>query len=132
MKMTTIPENQPARFCWVDLAAADARAAVDFYRGLFGWQAKSQRANGGEFLRFSANGEAVASLYQLNRRQIEAGVPPHWTAYVAVADIDDTASRAGTLGGRVVVKPFAVDGMARISLIADPDGALIGLWELAE
>ncbi|HKJ51137.1 MAG TPA: VOC family protein [Gammaproteobacteria bacterium] len=122
-------DHQPGRFCWVDLAAADARGAADFYRGLFGWQTRRQRANGGEFLHFMAGGEPVASLYQLGSRQIAAGVPSHWTPYIAVSDIDESASNVETLGGRVVVKPFSVDGIARIGLVTDSAGALVGLWE---
>jgi len=127
--MAIISEYKPARFCWVDLAAVDSRGAADFYRGLFGWQTETQHANGGEFKRFTAEGETVASLYQLDARQIAAGVPSHWTPYISVADIDESATRARTLGGQVVIKPFQVDGMARVSLVTDPDGALIGLWE---
>jgi len=125
-------EDKPARFCWVDLATADPRGAADFYRGLFGWQTRAQRANGGEFKRFMAGGETVASFYQLDARQIAAGVPSHWTPYFSVANIDESTSRSKALGGRVVVKPFDVDGMARVSLITDSNGALLGLWELAK
>lgn len=130
--MATIPESQPARFCWVDLAATDSRAAADFYRGLFGWHTETQCVNGGEIRRFTIDGETVASLYQLDKRQIAAGVPSHWTPYISVADIDESVSLAATLGGRVVVKPFRVDGIARVSLITDSNGALTGLWELAK
>lgn len=124
-------DDKPAGFCWVDLAAADTRAAADFYRGLFGWQTDRQRANGGEFLHFLADGEPVASLYQMGASQIAGGVPSHWTPYVGVFDVDEAASRAAALGGRVVVQPFDVDGFARVSLVGDSVGALIGLWELA-
>jgi len=124
-------DSKPAGFRWVDLAAADARGAADFYRGLCGWQTQRKRANGGEFFHFIADGEPVASLYQLDSRQVEGGVPSHWTPYLAVCDVDAAASTAVTLGGRVVVKPFRVDGMTRVSLVTDSGGALVGLWELA-
>jgi hypothetical protein len=127
-----IPENRPARFCWLDLAAADTRGAADFYAGMFGWQARRQAANGGEFLRFTHDGEAIGSLYQLGKRQLADGVPSHWTPYVGVADIDQATARVAGLGGQVAVQPFSVDGVARVSLLVDSVGALIGLWELAE
>ena len=123
--------NKPARFCWFDLAAVDARRAAHFYAGLFGWQTQRQRANGGEYFRFTADGECIASLYQLGAKQVAAGVPSHWTPYVGVADIDEAGERAAALGGRVVVRPFGVDGAARISLVTDATGALLGLWEVA-
>lgn len=127
-----IPDNSPARFCWFDLAAVDAHRAADFYAGMFGWQTQRHAANGGEFFRFAHNGEVIATLYQLQSRQVEAGVPSHWTPYVGVTDIDAMAAKAAALGGSLVVKPFRVDDVARVSLVTDSAGALIGLWELPQ
>jgi hypothetical protein len=125
-------DHRPARFCWLDLAAVDARAAADFYAGMFGWNTQRRAANGGEFLQFAHDGDTLATLYQLDAGQVDAGVPSHWTPYVGVSDIDAMAAKAVALGGQVVVRPFDVDGMARVSLITDADGALLGLWELAQ
>lgn len=126
-----IPDNKPARFCWLDLAAVDAGAAAGFYEGMFGWQTRRRQANGGEIFTFMDQGESIASLYQLRSREVESGVPSHWTPYIGIADIDEAASNAEMLGGQVVVKPFAVDGIARVSLVADSVGGLFGLWELS-
>ena len=40
-------QGVPGRFCWMDLAATDARGATEFYRELFGWTPILQAANGG-------------------------------------------------------------------------------------
>jgi uncharacterized protein len=117
------------QFCWVDLAASDAPRAIDFYRGLFGWSAHLQRANGGCLTRLAHRGQEIGSVYQLGGGLREAGVASHWTAYVRVDDIDDASRRARALGGSVVVEPFAVEGLARIALVVDPVGAAFGLWE---
>jgi len=130
MTITITTENNPAGFRWLDLAAADTGKAAEFYARLFGWNVQPQRANGGRYLHFSAGGEAFASMYQLDSRQLEAGVPSHWTPYIGVADIDATASKTAALGGEVLVRPFSVDGVARICLVTDTAGALLGLWEL--
>jgi predicted enzyme related to lactoylglutathione lyase len=37
--------------------------------------------------------------------------------------------RPSSLGGKVIVAPFEVAGVARIALIEDAVGALLGLWE---
>lgn len=126
-----VPDNKPARFCWLDLAAVDACAAARFYEGMFGWRATRYQANGGEIFRFMDQGESIASLYQLRSREIDSGVPSHWTPYIGVAGIDEAASKAERLGGQVIVKPFAVDGIARVGLAADSVGGLFGLWELS-
>ena len=118
------------RFCWVDLATPDAPGANAFYREVFGWTAREQPANGGSFTRLRLKDRDVGSLYQLSRAQIEQGVPSHWTSYVGVRDIDDAVRRAVASGGRLMVRPFLVSGVARIALIADVTGAHLGLWEL--
>jgi len=125
-------EQAQPRFCWLDLASTNVRAAEAFYAGMFGWQAHRQQANGGEYVHFLRGGERFASLYQLEHRQVDAGVPSHWTPYVSVCDVHEMGARAKALGGQVIVRPFDVDGMAKISLIVDATGALIGLWENRE
>jgi uncharacterized protein len=121
-------DGQLSRFRWVDLASADAGAAKSFYRDLFGWTVRERSIGEGRFSTFEHADGPFASLYQLTRKQIEQGVPSHWTAYVAVADVDAVAAKAASLGAAVIVPPHDVAGFARISLISDPAGALIGLW----
>ena len=116
-------------FCWLDLAAADAGAAKRFYADAFGWRFADVRANGGVFTRCRAGDRDIASLYQLGRLELEQGVSSHWTPYLAVADVDAAARRAAFAGGRLVVRPFDVAGIARIALIEDAVGAVVGLWQ---
>jgi predicted enzyme related to lactoylglutathione lyase len=117
------------RVCWIDLAASDAERAKSFYGALFGWTARDQAAHGGVFTRLHLGGHDVGSLYQLGRAQLEQGVPSHWTPYVQVADVASACRRAESLGGERLVSPFEVDGVARIALVADPVGAMVGLWQ---
>lgn len=116
-------------FCWVDLAATDVEAARRFYAEVFGWSAHDQAANGGTFTRLRAGDADVGSLYQMRAAQLEAGAPSHWTPYAAVDDLDAAVRRVVAAGGRCVVAPFEVDGMARIALVLDNVGALLGLWQ---
>jgi predicted enzyme related to lactoylglutathione lyase len=71
----------------------------------------------------------VGSLYQLNQGHLIQGVPSHWTPYIQVNDVSDTARQAAAFGGKVIVRPFEVSGVARIALIQDSVGAHVGLWE---
>jgi predicted enzyme related to lactoylglutathione lyase len=123
-------QSEMERFCWVDLATTDAPRATAFYRDVFGWTAHEQLANGGSFTRLQHAGRDVGSLYQLSGAQIARGVPSHWTPYVGIADIDDAVRRAVASGGKLLVNPFMVDGIARIALIGDATGAHLGLWEV--
>ena len=127
--MITLLRPQPGGFCWLDLAASDAALAKTFYAQAFGWTFHDQQANGGQFTRWRAGGQDVGSLYQLRRAQLEHGVPSHWTPYIRVDSALATARRITEWGGRLVVAPFDVPGTARIALIQDAVGALVGLWE---
>jgi predicted enzyme related to lactoylglutathione lyase len=130
--MVQLGKVDTGRFCWVDLAATDADSAKSFYEELFGWTAHEQPANGGSFTRLRMSDRDVGSIYQLRDALLEHGIPSHWTPYVRVSDVNETVRRATTLGGTVIAQPFAVSGIARIALILDSVGALIGLWEPIE
>lgn len=116
-------------FCWVDLAATDVHDARRFYAGAFGWTFQQQQANGGVFTRCRAAGHDIGSMYQLGRAEREHGVPSHWTPYLRVGQTDAAVQRVIALGGRLVVAPFDVAGVARIALVQDAVGALVGLWQ---
>ena len=68
-------------------------------------------------------------MYRMSQREREHGVPSHWTPYVCVRDIDATADRVEAAGGAVLVQPFDVEGVARIALVTDSIGSIMGLWE---
>lgn len=121
--------SRPGAFCWLDLAASNAAVARQFYAQAFGWSFVDQHANGGVFTRCRIGGRDVGSLYQLRRAQLDRGVPSHWTPYIRVSDVDSAAGQIAILGGRLVVAPFDVDATARIALIEDAVGALVGLWQ---
>ncbi|HEY6025035.1 MAG TPA: VOC family protein [Pseudolabrys sp.] len=120
------------RFCWLDLAATNANSAKAFYGGLFGWTCHEQQANDGSFIRMRLSDQDVGSIYQLKEAHIERGLPSHWTPYIRVDDVDAAAQRVTLFGGKVIVRPFAVTGIARIALIVDSVGACVGLWEPIE
>jgi hypothetical protein len=113
----------------MDLAATDSASAKAFYGRLFGWTCFDQPANGGFFTRLQLAERDVGSLYQLRRGQVADGVPSHWTPYIRVDSISAIAERVPALGGKVLVAPFDVAGIARVALILDSVGAQVGLWE---
>jgi uncharacterized protein len=121
--MGTRTEYEPGTFSWVELSTPDADGARRFYRELFGWQTESASASA------TLDGAAVAAISEQPERQRSAGVPPHWLSYVTVASADDTAARVGGLGGELHAGPFDVANRARVAIVADPTGAMLGIWE---
>lgn len=111
------------------MAAADTAAAIPFYRAVFGWTAITEHANGGRFIRLLSDGCDVGSMYELSRREREHGMPSHWIPYVCVENIEAAARTAENAQGAILVRPFKVGNIARIALVGDSVGSIIGLWE---
>ncbi len=74
------------------------------------------------------DGHEVAGLHGRAPGRSAAG-PPAWASYVSVADADATCRRAAALGATVLMEPFDAPGTARIGAIADPQGAVLGVWQ---
>lgn len=130
--MLDIGKTVVGRFCWLDLAATDVESAKSFYGRLFGWKSREQAANGGSFTRLQSSNRDIGSVYQLRQELLDKGIASHWTPYVLVPNVKEAAQRAASLGGTVIVDPFVVSGIARIALILDSVGAVVGLWEPIE
>lgn len=124
----TPPHPAPGAFCWLDLAAGDAGLAKEFYARAFGWTFSEEAALGGHYTRCHVGGRTVGSIYALNRSQLERGVPSHWTPYIGVRSVHAGVELVAAAGGRLLVPALEVPGVARIALVQDAVGALVGLW----
>jgi uncharacterized protein len=117
-------------FSWVDLTTSDQDGAKAFYAGLFGWEADDRPVGDGVYYSMQQIGDkSVAAISPQPEAQREAGVPPLWNSYVTVESADDSAAKAGDLGGTVHAPPFDVMDVGRMAVIADPQGAFFMIWE---
>jgi predicted enzyme related to lactoylglutathione lyase len=118
----------PGTFCWVDLAT-DPTAALAFYSALFGWTPDKVPGPEDTYATLRLRGHDVAGLFPMPEDQRAAGIPPYWTSYVSVEDVDATAQRVSALGGTVMAQPFDVAGTGRMAPVHDPQGAVFALWQ---
>ena len=58
------------------------------------------------------------------------GAPSAWLAYVLVDDIAASTKKAKSLGATVMKDVTEVMGMGFFSVLIDPTGAAIALWQL--
>ncbi len=123
----------PGMFCWADLGTSDSDAAKGFYTAVFGWEAIDTPAGdeGGVYTTFKVDGAEVAAMYQIGEAERPA-VRPHWSSYVCVEDVDSLSSRVHELGGEILAEPFDVMDAGRMSVLRDPTGALLHLWQPRE
>lgn len=57
------------------------------------------------------------------------GVPPCWTGYVAVSDVDAVAAAMQADGGAVRKGPEDIPGVGRFAVVADPQGAVLCIFK---
>ena len=128
--MPEVSSHAPGSFCWVELGTTDSQAAKKFYSELFGWTPVDSPAGPDMiYTLLQINGKDVAALYQLSAEMSSQGVPPHWMTYVAVSSADEAAQKAKSLGGTVMMDPFDVMEHGRMTIVQDPTGASISIWQ---
>jgi uncharacterized protein len=114
--------------CWVDTSQPDPEAAVDFYRGLFGWEFEDVMPPGSEAKYFTARlrGGEVAAVGSIPEQAPQMAT---WNTYVWVESADDVASKVRDAGGSVMMEPFDVMDAGRMAVFTDPEGAAFCVWQ---
>lgn len=128
--MTTRTSYAQGTPCWVDLQTPDQDAARAFYSGLFGWEfVDSPMPDGAVYAMAQLGGRNAAAIAPQSPEQSAAGMPPLWNTYLAVDDVDAVTARVADAGGMVAMEPFDIMEAGRMSFVADPAGAFVGLWQ---
>ena len=128
--MVEVTAYEPGTPSYIDLATTDLNAAKSFYGALFGWDATDMPAGDqGIYTMLSKNGKDVAGLYELSPEMAAAGVPPNWTTFITVADVDAAVEAVRAAGGAVVTEPFDVMTSGRMAVAQDPSGATFAMWQ---
>src|SRR3954470_22181475 len=130
-KGAPMPERDgyiPGVPCWIDTSQPDPEAAVDFYRGLFGWEFEDVMPpdSPGKYFIGRIRGGSVAAVGSVPEQ-----APPMamWNTYIWVDSADETASKAKDAGGNVVMEPFDVMDAGRMAVLTDPEGAMFCVWQ---
>jgi uncharacterized protein len=113
--------------CWADLNTPDRARAKAFYEQLFGWTlslGKDKSPDG--YLHIQNGDEYIGGIPPESDRNKHA--PPHWLIYFLVADCDASTAKAKELDARVYAPPMTIDNSLRLSVIADPQGAVFSLF----
>lgn len=114
-------------FIWHELMTPDTDGARAFYSTLIGWDAKDMPMPGFTYTTFSlpAYPSGVAGMMALTPELQSQGIPPNWTGYIAVDDVDAMAADYEKAGGAVHRAPEDIPGIGRFAVVADPQGAVV-------
>jgi predicted enzyme related to lactoylglutathione lyase len=118
--------QEPGSFVWADLMTPDPARAADFYRQVFGWEADPGKDNSG-YLHLKAGEHFIGGIPPAG--SLPPGTPPNWLLYVAVENCDASTAKATSKGARVYMGPMTMEGVGRWSVVADPQGAVLALFE---
>jgi predicted enzyme related to lactoylglutathione lyase len=119
----------PGSFCWADLNTPDQARAKTFYENLFGWELKPGQDKESGYLHIVNGGNYIGGVPPAHPGS--ANNPPHWLIYFAAADVDKTAQQAKEMHAKILLEPTDFEGVGRIAILADPQGAVFALYKEA-
>lgn len=118
------------RVLWPELATPDAAGAAAFYTALLGWKTKPDTGiESAQYLEWVNQGESIGGLLPMVG-DMWKGIPPHWMIYITVADCDERAAHAASLGAQIKVPPRDIPNVGRFSVMADPQGAHFSIIQM--
>jgi predicted enzyme related to lactoylglutathione lyase len=113
-------------FVHVELATTDIDKAKSFYRSLFDWQLNDMDMGGGTIYTMINVGEGTGGGIM---KQMIPNAPSAWLAYVQVDDIRAATDKAKSLGATIMRDVMEVMDAGSLSILRDPTGAMLGLWQ---
>jgi predicted enzyme related to lactoylglutathione lyase len=118
-------------FVHIELNSTDPAKAKEFYGQLFDWEMKDIPLPGSSpdanevYTTIAVGGGTGGGIM----RQMMPNAPSSWLAYALTKDIRADTLKAAALGAVVIKDVTEVPGMGYLSIIKDPTGALLGLWQ---
>jgi predicted enzyme related to lactoylglutathione lyase len=117
--------NEPNSFGWIDLSSRDPKAAVEYYKTVFGWQVWPNDV----YQMVGLADDMFGGVMQMGD-EFPPEVPSFWSPFFLVADVDASAETAKRLGAELMHGPVDVEmeNGPRIAVIRDPEGAVFGIF----
>ena len=112
-------------FVHVELVTTDVVKAKSFYGKLFKWELEDVDMGDMTYTLIKV-GEGTGGGLMKNPMPDGHSM---WLAYVKVANVKAATKKAKSLGAKVKKDVTKVKGAGSLSIITDPTGAMLGLWE---
>jgi predicted enzyme related to lactoylglutathione lyase len=114
-------------FVHVELNSTDVDRAKAFYTKLFDWTLEDMPGpDPGMTYTIIKVGSGTGGGMM---KQMMPNAPSAWLPYVLVDDIKTSTNKAKSLGAKILRDVTEVTGMGWLSILADPTGAILGLWQ---
>jgi hypothetical protein len=113
-------------FVHVELATTDLDKAKSFYQSLFDWKLNEMDMGSGMSYTMIDVDEGTGGGMM---KHPMPGAPSAWLAYVNVDNVAAATAKAKSLGATVLREVTEVPNAGSFSIIVDPTGAMLGLWQ---
>jgi uncharacterized protein len=117
--------TMPNPFVHAESNTTDTAKAKTFYGQLFGWKLTDIALRVGTYTMIDVGEGTGGGIMQ----QVIPGASSAWMPYVLVDDIKAATAQAKALGASIMKDVDEVPDMGRLSIIEDPTGAMLGLWQ---
>ena len=119
-------KDDPGAMIWNELLTTSSGDAIDFYTGLLGLE-RGETMAPMDYTLLRSEGTEVLGVMQITPDMGE--VPPNWSVYFAVEDVDAAAAQAQSLGGVVVLPATDIPDIGRFAVLTDPQGAFFNIFK---
>jgi hypothetical protein len=123
--------------CWTELYTTDAEQARRFYGSVFSWDTEDMPLTGGSgsYLVVSRTGGGQegshGGIMQLAADALPDGVG-YWQPYFGTSDANAVVATASARGGTILMPATDMEGVGRIALLKDPEGAPFAVLQPGE
>jgi predicted enzyme related to lactoylglutathione lyase len=114
---------------WYELMTTDMKAAESFYKSIVGWTTEPFPGAGQPYT--ALNRAGGVSIGGIMAKPAEVKAPSFWAMYVAVPRLEDAVAQITKRGGKTHTGVIAIDGVGRMQLMMDPQGAAFYIIEPA-
>lgn len=118
--------NRPNALTWNELQTRAVEEAKAFYGAVFGW---TYEVDANDYVAVKQDDRVQAGMMDITDEMGE--IPPNWTIYFLVEDVEAAAAKASELGGRVLVPPTPAGEIGKLAAVQDPQGAVFSIIEYA-
>ena len=114
-------------FVHAELATTNVAKAKAFYGKMFKWEFidRPMHTPAGNYTMIEVGDGTGGGMMQ----QMIPGAGSAWMPYVYVKDVAAATRKARKLRAKICKGVTVVKGLGRFSIIVDPTGAMLGLWE---
>ncbi|AXB44006.1 VOC family protein [Amycolatopsis albispora] len=116
--------NEPGGVVWNELLTSAPEQVVPFYQRVLGLGVTETGMDGEKYTMFQAGGSDVAGVSP----SPGGDLPNHWHVYFAVDNVAATVEVAPSLGGSVLMAPFATP-VGQLAMLAGPQGGTFSIHQ---